>query len=84
MYLCFHVFSGCPQNWHILKSYYRNLRLNRLQILQGAHFNDKCVCNGEWLACAEDTLLNNGVSKRNFGDAVKTLLEQGRGNIATS
>lgn len=54
-------------------------RLNRLQILQRAHANDKCVCNGEWLACAEDTLLNNGVSKRNFGDAVKTLLEQGRG-----
>jgi hypothetical protein len=36
-------------------------------------------CEGRWLACAQEVLVTNGIQVRDFGAAVYTLLEKGRG-----
>ena len=36
--------------------------LSRTYILKIAYY-DMCVCHGEWLQCAKQTLCNNGLTK---------------------
>ncbi|XP_033630881.1 uncharacterized protein LOC117292827, partial [Asterias rubens] len=52
--------------------------LSRLEILEKSHL-DECICKGEWLACAENVLLNNDLCNKSFSKAVTTLLDEGRG-----
>lgn len=52
----------------------------RMEILQEALDSD-CVtgCNGLWYYCACQVLDRNGIAKSSFANAVKELLEKGRG-----
>lgn len=52
----------------------------RMELLQQAQ-EGRCVegCNGQWIVCANEILTNNGISEMYFKDAVKLLLQQGRG-----
>ena len=36
--------------------------MSRIDVLKKA-YNDKCVCQGEWLECAKEILHNNGLIK---------------------
>ena len=52
----------------------------RMEILAEAR-NSQCTrgCEGMWIQCATEVLQNNGVSVQGFSDAVKLVLEKGRG-----
>ena len=58
----------------------KNLATPRMQALQSA-FQSSCVkdCNGVWFSCAENVLHRNSVNKYVFADAIRNLLEKGRG-----
>lgn len=55
-------------------------KLTRIQILY-AKLGEKCVegCNGRWLAMANDILKRNEISTDIFAEAVRSLLDKGRG-----
>ena len=52
----------------------------RLQLLEEAALKD-CAdgCGGRWLAQGEDILLRNNIEKRGFCQAIRVLLNKGRG-----
>jgi len=52
--------------------------MSRIEILKKA-YNDKCVCEGEWLQCAKQILDNNGIKRNIFADSIVKLLAMGRG-----
>ncbi len=52
--------------------------LSRLQILK-QQLQQNCVCEGEWLHCAQEILEKNGIEKPVFCDAIVKLLVMGRG-----
>ena len=58
-------------------------KLTRLEILEKCLLEDSCTpeCNGQWLQCATQLLNWNNVSRRAFSEAVKNLLEKGRGKF---
>lgn len=58
-------------------------KLTRLEILENCLIEDSCTpeCNGQWLQCATQLLNWNNVSRRAFSEAVKNLLEKGRGKF---
>ena len=60
----------------------RRSKMSRLEILQ-KFVEDPCTegCNGRWLQCAEQILLWNDVSREAFSEAVRNLLEKGRGKF---
>ena len=57
-------------------------KLTRLQILEKC-LEDPCTaeCNGQWIQCAKQLLRWNHVSIEVFTEAVRNLLEQGRGKF---
>ena len=57
-------------------------RMTRLELLEKA-LEDPCKaeCNGQWLQCAKELLGWNDVSVDTFTQAVRTLLEKGRGKF---
>ena len=57
-------------------------KLTRQEILEKCLLEDSCTpeCNGQWLQCATQ-LLNWNVARRAFSEAVKNLLEKGRGKF---
>ena len=57
-------------------------KLTRLELLEKS-LEDPCVdqCNGRWLQCANQILRWNDVSREPFSQAVKHLLEKGRGKF---
>ena len=57
-------------------------KLTRLELLEKA-LEDPCVdqCNGQWLQCTNQILRWNDVSREAFSQAVKDLLEKGRGKF---
>ena len=52
--------------------------MSRIDVLKKA-YNDKCVCQGEWLECAKEILHNNGIEQNIFAHAIVKLLAMGRG-----
>ena len=52
--------------------------MSRIDLLKRA-YNDKCVCQGEWLECAKEILHKNGIQRSIFADAIVKLLAMGRG-----
>ena len=52
--------------------------MSRIDVLKKA-YNDKCVCQGEWLECAKEILHNNGIEQNTFAHAIVKLLAMGRG-----
>ena len=52
--------------------------MSRTDLLKKA-YNDKCVCQSEWLECAKQILRNNGIERSIFANAVVKLLAMGRG-----
>ena len=58
----------------------KNLATPRMETLLAA-YNAECVqnCNGLWLRCAVDVLQRNKVNKYVYADAMRTLLQKGRG-----
>ena len=57
-------------------------KLTRLELLEKS-LEEPCVdqCNGQWLQCANQILRWNDVSREAFSQAVKDLLEKGRGKF---
>ena len=51
--------------------------MSRTDLLKKA-YNNTCVCQGEWLQCAKQSLCNNGIQRSIFADAVITLFAMGR------
>ena len=56
------------------------LKANRMTTLK-SHCNTECVggCNGLWYTCAIDILRRSKINKYVFADAIRELLEKGRG-----
>jgi len=52
----------------------------RLQLIHEA-LHSNCVCNGLWFECATQILQRNGIVHQAFSDAVKDLLQRGRGKL---
>jgi len=52
----------------------------RLTLLEEC-IQNQCVtgCNGLWLTCAKQVLDRNGISSQSFSNAIKLLLDKGRG-----
>jgi len=56
-------------------------KMTRMEIVERAAENEQCVCNGDWLTCAWQVLVNNAVHPFVFADRVRTLLSAGRGKL---
>ena len=58
-------------------------RLNKTRVeLMQLYLTKDCIqgCEGQWLQCAKETLLNNQISVKEFSSAVNELLEKERGS----
>ena len=66
--------------WDIEESdaYLKREKMSRLEILSQYMEETPCLCNGEWLMLALQTLANNHISREDFASAVITLLDDGR------
>lgn len=66
--------------WDIEESdaYLKREKMSRLDILSQYMEETPCLCNGEWLMLALQTLSNNHISREDFASSVITLLEDGR------
>lgn len=68
--------------WDLIKAKEKLCRAQktRIQLLVEAK-GSECVegCSGEWLKCAREVLLKNGIFASYFGDSIRELLEKGRG-----
>ena len=53
-------------------------RLTRLEIVTKYMNENACLCNGEWLTLAIETLTNNGITREEFSTAMITSLQNGR------
>ena len=55
-------------------------KLSRIDILY-RHLGDECVagCAGQWIEMAKEVLDRNNIRREDFAQAVRTLLEKGRG-----
>ena len=51
---------------------------SRLEILTAYADEKPCLCGGEWMRLAVQTLANNGVTRQHFSSAVMKLLQFGR------
>ena len=55
--------------------------ISGMDLIEEAYQKDDCVCEGQWLACANQVLVSNGVHPYVFADRVRTLLSKGRGKL---
>ena len=57
-----------------------NLKMSRMSTLR-SYKDSECVenCNGLWYRCATDILRRSDINKYVFADAIRELLEKGRG-----
>ena len=53
--------------------------MSRMDLIEKAYQKDDCVCQGQWLTCANQVLVSNDVHPYVFADRVRTLLSKGRG-----
>jgi len=53
-------------------------KTKRMKILRDA-LEEPCLCDGVWLKMATDVLADNNIELQTFGQAMKTLLLNGRG-----
>ena len=56
-------------------------KLSRLEIMANYLSEVDCVCRGEWLRLALQTLANNHISREDFSSAVVNLMEHGRSKM---
>jgi len=53
-------------------------QMTRMDLIEEAAKKD-CICNGEWLECANEVLADNGTHPFVFADRLRSLLIHGRG-----
>ena len=53
--------------------------MSRMNLIEKAYQKDDCVCEGQWLTCANQVPVSNGVHLYVFANRVHTLLSKGRG-----
>ena len=53
-------------------------KMSRLEILSQYMDANPCLCNGQWLTLALQTLANNNIRQEDFASSVVTLLDEGR------
>ena len=55
--------------------------MSSMDLIEKAYQKNDCVCQGQWLTCANQVLVSNGVHPYVFADRVRTLLSKGRGKL---
>ena len=53
--------------------------MSRMDLIEKAYQKDDCVCQVQWLTCANQVLVSNDVHPYVLADRVRTLLSKGRG-----
>ena len=56
-------------------------RMSRMDLTEKAYQKNDCICEGQWLTCANQVLASNDVHPYVFADRVRTLLSKGRGKL---
>ena len=55
--------------------------MSRMDLIGKAYQKDDCVCEGQWLTCANQVMVSNGVHPHVFADRVRTLLSKRSGKL---